>query len=211
MAERQRGYGDNRADYRRTHVRPEYCLYVGDLSNDVDDSMLYYAFKRNYPSLYSAKVTYDTSGTSGKNKNYGIVRFDEELDQQKALIEMQHIRIGRRTVKVSLAAPKRTEAPGTSESVYYSQYNSTSGPNQYHWGGYTVNYNTNPCQQEYQGHYQPQHDDEVDPLEDPQLEVDVEKENREFMISSEAFFNALDQSRWHPIDHVTSQLHPFVS
>ena len=46
--------------------------------------------------------------SSGKSKGFGFVRFSEETDQQRALIEMQHMTgIGRRPIKVGLAAPKR--------------------------------------------------------------------------------------------------------
>ena len=46
-------------------------------------------------------------GSSGKNKGFGFVRFSEETDQQRALIEMQHMTgIGRNPIRVSLAQPK---------------------------------------------------------------------------------------------------------
>lgn len=46
--------------------------------------------------------------STGKSKGFGFVRFSEESDQQKALVEMQHMAgIGRRPIKVGLAAPKR--------------------------------------------------------------------------------------------------------
>ena len=44
----------------------------------------------------------------GNSKGYGFVRFSEETDQQKALIEMQHTTgVGRKTIRVSLATPKK--------------------------------------------------------------------------------------------------------
>ena len=44
----------------------------------------------------------------GHTKGYGFVRFSEETDQQRALIEMQHTSgIGRKPIRVSLATPRR--------------------------------------------------------------------------------------------------------
>jgi len=44
----------------------------------------------------------------GHTKGYGFVRFAEETEQQKALIEMQHTTgIGRKPIRVSLATPKK--------------------------------------------------------------------------------------------------------
>ncbi|KAK6179198.1 hypothetical protein SNE40_011614 [Patella caerulea] len=201
MSDKIEEYSDRRSCRSSHHYRQEYSLYIGDLSSGVDDDMLYNAFAA-YRSLRSAKVVLDSNG---KSKCYGFVRFLEETDQQKALIEMQHMVIGRRAVRVSLAGPKRMEVPGINNTHYNPHYN---GQNQYMWGGYTVSFNSNPKLMEYYGQYDPQFEDDLEKLEDPQLEVDVEKENREFMLSSEQFFNAMDQSRWHPLDHVTSQLRP---
>lgn len=45
---------------------------------------------------------------SGHNKGYGFVRFTDETEQQKALIEMHHFfGIGKKCIRVSLATPKR--------------------------------------------------------------------------------------------------------
>lgn len=45
---------------------------------------------------------------SGKSKGFGFIRFSEESDQQRALIEMQHMTgLGRRPIKVSLASIKK--------------------------------------------------------------------------------------------------------
>ena len=43
-----------------------------------------------------------------KSKGFGFVRFSDESEQQRALIEMQHMTgLGRRPIKVSLASIKK--------------------------------------------------------------------------------------------------------
>ena len=43
-----------------------------------------------------------------KSKGFGFVRFSDEHEQQRALIEMQHMTgLGRRPIKVSLASIKK--------------------------------------------------------------------------------------------------------
>lgn len=44
----------------------------------------------------------------GKSRGYGFVRFKDEADQQRALIDMQHFTgLGKKPIKVSMATPKR--------------------------------------------------------------------------------------------------------
>lgn len=44
----------------------------------------------------------------GKSRGYGFVRFKDETDQQRALIDMQHFTgLGKKPIKVSMATPKR--------------------------------------------------------------------------------------------------------
>ena len=37
------------------HFRKEFSLFVGELSDDVDDYVLFHAFKKKYPSCHTAK------------------------------------------------------------------------------------------------------------------------------------------------------------
>lgn len=43
---------------------PEYSLFVGDLSPDVDDGMIYEFFVKVYPSCRGGKVVVDQTGVS---------------------------------------------------------------------------------------------------------------------------------------------------
>lgn len=73
---------------------PEYSIFVGDLDNSTTDAALFSLFTQHlnpdgspaFPSVRSAKVVWDAS--RGCSRGYGFVRFGEEEEQQRALIEM---------------------------------------------------------------------------------------------------------------------------
>ncbi|KAK7501097.1 hypothetical protein BaRGS_00007582 [Batillaria attramentaria] len=214
----------NPASFGKEHqLLPEFSLHIGDLSSDVDDYTLYCAFAKNYPSVRGAKVVFDSSG---KSKGFGFVRFSEETDQQRALIEMQHMTgIGRRPIRVGLAAPKRGHGSqgyeGSSSSYAGHGSVNTSYPHPpyphygtgsyYSWGGYyhySQHYQSHPppSSHDYTADIQlPPPSEDMEVLEDPCLEVNITKENKEFMESSESFFEALDRSRWFGIDSVLAE------
>lgn len=76
----------NHASYGKDSTSSNECsLFVGELTEDVDDLALFNAFKK-YPTCRSAKVVM----TNGKSRGYGFVRFLTESDMDKALIEMQN-------------------------------------------------------------------------------------------------------------------------
>ncbi|CAO3621468.1 unnamed protein product [Cunninghamella echinulata] len=91
---------------------PEYSLFVGDLSSDVDETYLLAVFRQRYPSCHSAKVM--TDPISGASRGYGFVRFHDQQEQQDALIKMNGVYCGHRPVRISLATPK-----STSHARYY--------------------------------------------------------------------------------------------
>ncbi|KAI6646441.1 tRNA selenocysteine 1-associated protein 1 isoform X2 [Oopsacas minuta] len=92
---------------------PEFSLYVGDLSSEVNDIMLLDFFQQRFPSCRAARVVQEANG---KSKGYGFVRFTEEQEQQRALREMENIPgLGSRTIKVRIAVPKKggSSPPGS--------------------------------------------------------------------------------------------------
>ncbi|XP_005107047.1 tRNA selenocysteine 1-associated protein 1 [Aplysia californica] len=215
----------NPASYGREHeLLPEFSLYVGDLSWDIDDYELFAFFQKRYKSVRGAKVVNDQAG---KSKGYGFIRFSEEMDQQRALIEMQHMTgLGRRPIKVSLASIKRPtdishSAPPPPQPAAAPSGSYFAG--HYSWGGYSYPYNQ-PYSQPTAGGHAPDHtavqgyqdsvqnpatpsaEDDSEVLEDPCLEINVGKENREFIDSSESFFQALENSRWQPLDNIMSEI-----
>ncbi|KAK3090710.1 hypothetical protein FSP39_013934 [Pinctada imbricata] len=196
----------NSASYGKEHLHmPEFSLFVGDLTEDVDDYTLYYEFAKRYRSCRSAKVVQDQNG---KSKGYGFVRFTEETDQQRALIEMQHMNgIGKKPIRVSLATPKRPLPPDMM-GVHYSHYYGHNYPyssTYYNYYGSHTPYGNYDNQSSYnQNEYHPEED--ADTLEEPELEVDTFRYNKDYMEQSEEIFDALELSRWTPLDSVTSKL-----
>ncbi|XP_046840238.1 tRNA selenocysteine 1-associated protein 1-like [Xenia sp. Carnegie-2017] len=97
---------------------PEYSVFVGDLTAEVDDPTLLKFFRDRYPSCKAAKVVMDSSGMS---RGYGFVRFGEESEQKRAMIEMQGIRgCGGKPIRVSVATPKKpTTVPLTGTTTTY--------------------------------------------------------------------------------------------
>lgn len=83
----------------------EYSVFVGDLTDDVDDYDLYKTFKDRYPSTKGAKVVLESNGES---RGFGFVRFSNNFEQMAALKDMQfHSGLGSRPIRVSSAMPKR--------------------------------------------------------------------------------------------------------
>ncbi|RUS83341.1 hypothetical protein EGW08_008888 [Elysia chlorotica] len=206
----------NPASYGKEHeLLPEFSLYVGELSWNVDDYQLYQFFQKRYKSVRGAKVVMDQNM---KSKGFGFVRFSDEGEQQRALIEMQHMTgLGRRPIKVSLASIKKPNEASTSvggpspQGSYYAGH--------YSWGGYHYHFNqsypaSGPAEygdvsSYYDTSNQPQpplEEDDSEILEDPGLEINVGKENRDYIESSESFFISLEQSRWQPLDSIMSEI-----
>ncbi|KAJ2334261.1 hypothetical protein GGI00_001936 [Coemansia sp. RSA 2681] len=85
---------------------PEFSLFVGDLAPEVTDVQLAHEFRSRYVSVRTAKIV--TDPVTLLPRGYGFVRFADEADQQRALVEMQSQVIGSRAIRVSTATPKRT-------------------------------------------------------------------------------------------------------
>ncbi|XP_021231369.1 tRNA selenocysteine 1-associated protein 1 isoform X2 [Numida meleagris] len=115
---------------------PEYSLFVGDLTADVDDGMLYEFFVKVYPSCRGGKVVLDQAGVS---KGYGFVKFTDELEQKRALTECQGaVGLGSKPVRLSVAIPKANRMKPTEYNQMYN-YNYNQYYQQYHsyyaqWG-----------------------------------------------------------------------------
>lgn len=89
---------------RRDDRGPEYSIFVGDLGPEVNEFVLVSLFQARFPSCKSAKIM--TDAVTGQSRGYGFVRFSDEGDQQRALVEMQGVYCGNRPMRISTATPK---------------------------------------------------------------------------------------------------------
>jgi RNA recognition motif-containing protein len=110
----------NRACFGREHLAvAEYSIFVGDISENVDDYKLFTIFSTRYKSCIAAKVVLDANGTS---RGYGFVRFTDEAEQQRALTEMNGFTVddAGKPLRVSVATPKRSPTSGSGEAAMVS-------------------------------------------------------------------------------------------
>ncbi|KAM9881559.1 RNA recognition domain-containing protein [Verticillium dahliae] len=89
---------------RRDDRGPEFSIFVGDLGPEVNEFVLVSLFQARFPSCKSAKIM--TDAVTGQSRGYGFVRFTDEQDQQRALVEMQGVYCGNRPMRISTATPK---------------------------------------------------------------------------------------------------------
>ncbi|RLV91069.1 hypothetical protein DV515_00014244 [Chloebia gouldiae] len=190
---------------------PEYSLFVGDLTPDVDDGMLYEFFVKVYPSCKGGKVVLDQAGVS---KGYGFVKFTDELEQKRALTECQGaVGLGSKPVRLSVAIPKVNRMKPMEYNQMYN-YNYNQYYQQYHnyyaqWGydQNTGSYSYSYPQYGYtQSTMQTYEEVGEDALEDPTPQLDVHEANKQFMEQSEELYDALMDCHWQPLDTVSSEI-----
>ncbi|MCP8718016.1 MAG: hypothetical protein M5F18_01795 [Asgard group archaeon] len=86
---------------------PEFSLFVGDLSASTTEAHLLAFFQKTFPnSIKTVRVM--TDPISGKSRCFGFVRFTEELERQRALVEMNGVWFAGRPLRVALATPRIT-------------------------------------------------------------------------------------------------------
>lgn len=98
------GYGNENGTRSGGENNYEFSIFVGDLGQEVTDTMLMQFFQARYPSTKGAKVVADPQSLA--SKGYGFVRFGEESEQKAAMTEMNGQNIGSRQVRISVATPK---------------------------------------------------------------------------------------------------------
>ncbi|KAJ7853162.1 hypothetical protein B0H14DRAFT_2508823 [Mycena olivaceomarginata] len=102
----------------------EYSIFVGDLAPETSNSDLVTVFRnpvlglrndrapkfiRPFASCKSAKIMLDS--VTGVSRGYGFVRFTDEADQQRALIEMHGLYCLSRPMRISPATIKFKSPP----------------------------------------------------------------------------------------------------
>ncbi|XP_074543151.1 tRNA selenocysteine 1-associated protein 1-like isoform X2 [Halichoeres trimaculatus] len=221
----------NRATFGKQESGQMYSLFVGDLTPEVDDGMLYEFFYNRYPSCRGGKVVLDSMGNS---KGCGFVQFPDERLQKRALEECQGaVGLGTKPLRLSLAANKNRQQQQQqsenrswqSSSSYqysydqynqYSQYQQQSYPGYYNSWGYDQNvggYGYNYPQYDYSQYPPPQEAEaeaeaeavQDDGLEDPSPQLDVVETNRKFMELSEELYDALIDCHWLPAEFSAEQ------
>ena len=119
---------------RRDDRGPEYSIFVGDLGPEVNEYVLVSLFQARFPSCKSAKIM--TDAMSGQSRGYGFVRFSDENDQQRALVEMQGVYCGNRPMRISTATPKnRNNHHGFGQGQHGNPMMGGGMPQQQMWGG----------------------------------------------------------------------------
>uniref|UniRef100_A0A6Q2X4T1 tRNA selenocysteine-associated protein 1 n=1 Tax=Esox lucius TaxID=8010 RepID=A0A6Q2X4T1_ESOLU len=227
----------NYATYgKRPEAGPEYSVFVGDLSSDVDDFQLHQFFLKKYPSCKGGKVVSDQYGNS---RGYGFIKFGDENEQKKAIEECQNASgLGTKPIRISIAVNKSHKTntyhnqnhnsyQNNYQQPYYQQPNQNYYPqwgydqyNSYNYGGYGP----------YGGYPPPgphgmmgppppigmppmptdmYTSSEVSFPDNPQLDVD--SLNREYMERSEELYDSLMNCHWQPLDTITSKIPTFSS
>ncbi|CAI9105534.1 OLC1v1004473C1 [Oldenlandia corymbosa var. corymbosa] len=95
-------------DKSSSSLSPEFAIFVGDLAPDVTDFVLLEAFRPLYPSVKGANVVFDK--ITGRSKGYGFVKFGDESEQNRALVEMNGVLCSTRPMRIGPATNKKAVA-----------------------------------------------------------------------------------------------------
>ncbi|NXJ97119.1 TSP1L protein, partial [Corythaixoides concolor] len=192
---------------------PDYSIFVGELTPEVDDFQLYDYFLKRYPSCIDCKIATDLLGYS---RGYAFVRFGEQGDQMRALQDCQNAPgLGGKRIRLSIGISKRLKAEfqryqSYNYNDYYQDYQ-----NYYSQWGYDpyaeYNYNSYAPYDSMQAEATAMTEISDDLItEDPQLYLDVDEMNRQFMETSEELYDSLMNCHWQPLDTVTSDIPPAI-
>ncbi|KFP79020.1 TSP1L protein, partial [Trogon melanurus] len=192
---------------------PDYSIFVGELTPEVDDFQLYDYFLKRYPSCIDCKIATDLLGYS---RGYAFVRFGEQGDQMRALQDCQNAPgLGGKRIRLSIGISKRLKAEfqryqSYNYNDYYQDYQ-----NYYSQWGYDpyadYNYSSYTPYDSMQAEAAAMTEISDDLItEDPQLYFDVDEMNRQFMETSEELYDSLMNCHWQPLDTVTSDIPPAI-
>ncbi|XP_031105536.1 oligouridylate-binding protein 1B-like isoform X1 [Ipomoea triloba] len=88
------------ASSQREDTSSHYNIFVGDLSPEVTDAMLFTCFS-TYPSCSDARVMWDQN--TGRSRGYGFVSFRNEQDAQCAINDLTGKWLGSRQIRCNWA------------------------------------------------------------------------------------------------------------
>ncbi|NXL95561.1 TSAP1 protein, partial [Alectura lathami] len=188
---------------------PDYSIFVGELTPEVDDFQLYDYFLKRYPSCLDCKIATDLLGYS---RGYAYVRFGEQGDQMRALQDCQNAPgLGGKRIRLSIGISKRLKAEfqryqSYNYNDYYQDYQNYYS--QWSYDAYAdYNYSSYAAYDSMQAESSAMTEISDDLLtEDPQLYLDVDEMNRQFMETSEELYDSLMNCHWQPLDTVTSEI-----
>ncbi|NXF85260.1 TSAP1 protein, partial [Eubucco bourcierii] len=201
---------------------PDYSIFVGELTPEVDDFQLYDYFLKRYPSCIDCKIATDLLGYS---RGYAFVRFGEQGDQMRALQDCQNAPgLGGKRIRLSIGISKRLKAEfqryqSYNYNDYYQDYqnyyssSSTSSSSQWNYDPYAEynNYSSYAPYDSMQAETSVMTEINDDLItEDPQLYFDIDEMNRQFMETSEELYDSLMNCHWQPLDTVTSDIPPAI-
>ncbi|KAG2013035.1 RNA-binding protein Csx1 [Coprinopsis cinerea AmutBmut pab1-1] len=120
---------------QQPQYQKEYSIFVGDLAPETSNSDLVAVFRnpvlglrndrepkyiRPFLSCKSAKIMLDP--VTGVSRGYGFVRFTDEADQQRALIEMHGLYCLSRPMRISPATAKHKNPPAPAPPLSISPF-----------------------------------------------------------------------------------------
>ncbi|KFQ21588.1 tRNA selenocysteine 1-associated protein 1-like, partial [Mesitornis unicolor] len=193
---------------------PDYSIFVGELTPEVDDFQLYDYFLKRYPSCIDCKIATDLLGYS---RGYAFVRFGEQGDQMRALQDCQNAPgLGGKRIRLSIGISKRLKAEFQRYQSYnyndyyqdYQNYYSQWGYDPYTEYNNYSSYTPYDSMQTETSAMTEINDDLI--TEDPQLYFDVDEMNRQYMERSEELYDSLMNCHWQPLDTVTSDIPPAI-
>uniref|UniRef100_F1LBW7 tRNA selenocysteine 1-associated protein 1 n=1 Tax=Ascaris suum TaxID=6253 RepID=F1LBW7_ASCSU len=192
----------------------EYNLFVNNVPHDMDDAALFLIFGERYRSCRGAKVYRNSDGSS---KGLGFVRFSDQTDQQRALLEMNKYRVDGKQLLLKLAQPKyraprqaRQQHPlAYDASTYYAHaqgaancYDANVSYQQQAYGqGAQYAYSVGNSSYVVQPMYYPVveggaivalEEGGVEPVDDETAEAS----NDRLLANGEEFYEALERNRW---------------
>ncbi|CAL9728343.1 negative growth regulatory protein Ngr1p [Monosporozyma unispora] len=116
-------------------TKPEFSLFVGDLSPMVTEADLLTLFQQKFKSVKTVRVM--TDPMTGASRCFGFIRFGNEDERSRALIEMNGVWCQGRALRVAFATPRNSGVSSSNQtsilpksnpivSSYYNNNNITS-------------------------------------------------------------------------------------
>ena len=97
-----------RLNWANKHCEKNQNLYIGNLSNDIDDINLFEIFKNKYPSVHHVSIMTE----NGESKGYGFIQFINKYDYERCLKEMNGYLIKGKPIIVRERKKKKPEEKG---------------------------------------------------------------------------------------------------